>query len=113
MMISRTEIESLVRRQPVSGSPVLSVYLDVDQSKARNLNLKYQGALKDILRSIEAQLEGGQLESFSADAAFAQDHVSRLKPSGKGLVLFADVSDGFFWLRELQVPVRNAARWSE
>ena len=112
-MISRTEIEALVRREPAPESPVLSVYLDVDQRKASNLNRKYQDALKDMLRSIEARLEGGQPANFSADAAFAQDHVSRLKPSGKSLVFFADVSEGFFWSREFQVPVRNTARWTE
>lgn len=113
LMISRTEVDALVRREPATGSAVLSVYLDVDQSKANNLNRKYQDALKDMLRSIETRLDGAQPANFAADAAFAQDHVSHLKPSGKSLVLFVDASEGFFWSRVLQVPVRNTARWSD
>jgi peptide chain release factor subunit 1 len=111
-MISRTEVETLVQREPASGSAVLSVYLDVDQSKASNFKRKYQDALKDMLRSIEARLDGGQ-PRFAADAAFAQDHVSALKPSGKSLILFVDAAEKFFWSRELQVPVRNTVRWAE
>jgi len=92
---------------------VLSLYLDVDQSKASNLNRKFESALKDMLRSIQSRLQGDQVKSFAADAAHALDHVSRLAPSGKGLVLFADASEGFFWSRELNVRLRNNARWSD
>ena len=112
-MISRAEIETLAGRAPAHESPVLSVYLDVDQSKASNLNRNFQSALKDLLRSVEARLEGAQLKHFAADAARVQDHVSGFEPSGKGLILFADVSENFFWSREVQVPVRNNARWSD
>src|SRR6185369_4389327 len=105
-MISKSEIESLVQREPVPDSPILSLYLDVDQSNASNLNRNFQSALKDMLRSIELRLEGAQLEHFSADAARVQDYGSHLELSGKGLVLFADASENFFWSREFQVPVR-------
>src|SRR6478752_2782957 len=100
-MISRTEVESLVRREPVNGSPVLSLYLEVDQSKASNLQRKFESGLKDLLRSIEARLEGAQLENFAADAARAQEHVFHLEPAGKGLIVFADDSEGFFWSRQV------------
>jgi peptide chain release factor subunit 1 len=112
-MISRTEAEHLVQREPIPGSPVLSLYLDVDQSKATNLHRKFQSNLNDMLRSIEMPLQEEQLESFAADAAFAREHVSRLEPSGKGLILFADASEKFFWSREARVAVRNNARWSD
>jgi peptide chain release factor subunit 1 len=112
-MISRSEVEPVVRREPVPGSGVLSLYLDVDQSNASNLRRKFQSALKEMLRSIEARLQGAQLENFAADAARAQAHVFRLEPSAKGLILFADASEDFFWSREVQVPVRNNVRWSD
>jgi peptide subunit release factor 1 (eRF1) len=91
----------------------LSLYLEVDQSKASNLQRKFESGLKDLLRSIEARLEGAQLENFAADAARVQEHVFHLEPTGKGLIAFADASEGFFWSRQVQVPLRNAVRWSE
>jgi peptide chain release factor subunit 1 len=112
-MISRTEVEHLVRREPVPGSAVLSVYLDMDQSKASNLHRQFQSALEGMLRSIKGRLQGAQLENFTADAARAQEHVFRLVPSGKGMILFADASEDFFWSREVNVPVRNNARWND
>ncbi len=113
LMISRTEVEALVEQAPARGSSVLSVYLDVDQSKASNLHRKFQNVFKDMLRSIEVHLDGAQLENFAADAARAKEHVFRFEPSGKGLILFADASENFFWARELHVPLRNIARWSD
>ena len=112
-MISRTEAEHLVQRELIPGSPVLSLYLDVDQSKATNLHRKFQSNLNDMLRSIEMPLQEEQLKSFAADAALAREHVSRLEPSGKGLILFADASEKFFWSREARVAVRNNARWGD
>ncbi len=112
-MISKSQLEPLVRREPVPESPVLSLYLDVDQSKASNLNRNFETALKDMLCSVEAPLQGPQREHFAADSARSLEFVSDLEPSGKGLILFADVSEGFFWSREVQVPVRNNARWSD
>jgi hypothetical protein len=51
-----SDIEALVRRKPVPDSPVLSVYLDIDQNKAANLNRRFEVSLKDMLRSIEARV---------------------------------------------------------
>ena len=44
------------QRRAVPGSPVLSVYLDIDQSKAANLNRRFEASLKDMLRSIETAI---------------------------------------------------------
>jgi len=92
---------------------VLSVYLDVDQSNATNLHGKFHNALKDMLRATEAGLQNGQTEHFAVDAARAMEYVSNLQPTGKGLILFIDASEKFFWAREVQVPLRNKTRWSE
>jgi peptide subunit release factor 1 (eRF1) len=112
-MISKAEVDSLAERKPVPGSPVLSVYLDIDQSKAANLNRRFEASLRAILRSLEGRLEEPQRQSFSADAARARQYVSSLEPHAKGLILFCDESENFFWARELRVPVRNTARWSD
>src|SRR5262245_28915540 len=112
-MISRNEIETLVRREPVDGSAVLSVYLDVDQSKGSNLNRRFHSVLEDMLRSIKTGLQDAQLKDFAADAARAQEHVLGLEPGSKGIILFADTSEELFWSRKVPVPIRNNARWSD
>jgi hypothetical protein len=55
MPISRTELENLIERKGAE-SGVLSVYLEVDQSRAANLNRGFTAALKDRLRAIEQEV---------------------------------------------------------
>ena len=112
-MISKADIEAIVERKAVPGSPVLSLYLDIDQNKASNLHRRFEASLNDMLRSIEARLDETQLQSFSADAERARRFVSGLEPQGKGLILFCDDSENFFWSREIKPSVRNNARWSD
>ena len=62
-MISKAEIDAIVERRAVPGSPVLSVYLDIDQSKAANLDRRFEASLKTMLRSIEAPSDEKQAKS--------------------------------------------------
>jgi hypothetical protein len=112
-MISKADIEAIVERKAVPGSPVLSVYLDIDQSKASNLQRRFEASLHNMLRSIEASLDETRLPSFSADAERVRRFVSGLEPQGKRLILFCDDSENFFWAREIKPSVRNNARWSD
>jgi peptide chain release factor subunit 1 len=112
-MISKSDFDAIAERQPVPDSPVLSAYLDIDQSKSTNLKRRFEVALKDMLRAIEAQLEEPQLSRFSADAERARRYVSDLEPRAKGLILFCDDSENFLWSKGIKAPVRNIARWSD
>jgi peptide chain release factor subunit 1 len=112
-MISKSDFDAIAEREPVPDSPVLSVYLDVDQSKSKNLKRRFEAALNDMLRSIEARLDKPQLPRFAADAERARQYVSDLEPRAKGLILFCDDSENFFWSREIKALVRNIARWSD
>jgi peptide subunit release factor 1 (eRF1) len=112
-MISKADIDALVERRALPGSPVLSVYLDIDQSKAANLDRRFEASLKAVLRSIEALLDEKQARSFAADAERARQYVTRLEPRGKGLILFSDDSEGFFWAREIKAALRNRACWDD
>lgn len=113
-MISKTDLENLIEREVKPSSPVLSVYLDVDQSRASNLNREFEAALKNMRRSIERQL-GGERErrEFTADAERVLQFVSNYEPRGRTLVIFCDASDDFFWQRELNTPLRNGAHWND
>ncbi|HXG50182.1 MAG TPA: VLRF1 family aeRF1-type release factor [candidate division Zixibacteria bacterium] len=112
-MITRDDIQDLLQRKPVPGSPVLSVYLDLDQSKASNLSRRFEVTLRDMLRRVEARLKDTELENFSADAARAHEHVAALRPEGKSLVLFCDRSEDFLWARQINAPVRSQANWTD
>jgi peptide chain release factor subunit 1 len=112
-MISKADLEFLTERKAVQNSPVLSVYLDIDQSKAVNLQRRFEASLKDMLRSIEKRLDKTQLKNFAADAERVGEYVSGLEPRAKGCLCFADDSEKFFWARTINAPVHNQARWSD
>lgn len=114
MPIARAELEKLIQRDSDADSRVLSVYLNVDQSQAVNLNRGYAAALKARLRSIEQQLGDEKLRrEFAEDAQRVVQTVAAHEPHGRGLAIFCDASDNFFWQRELSVGIDNEVRWDE
>ena len=112
-MISRADFNPIIERQAVQGSPVLSVYLDVDQGKPTNLKGGFETSLHNMLRSIEAPLDKAQLKDFAEDAGRVKQFVSAYEPKAKGLTMFCDSSEGFFWTSEFNVPIGNDTRWSD
>jgi Ser/Thr protein kinase RdoA (MazF antagonist) len=87
---------------------VLSVYLNVDQSQAVNLNRGYTAALKAQLRSIEQQLGDEKLKrEFADDAQRVVHTVAAHEPHGRGLAIFCDASENFFWQRDLSIGIEN------
>ena len=113
-MVLKGDLDALVDYRPVAGSPVLSVYLEVDQSNSANLNRGFEVSLKNALRGVEQQLgeDKARLAAFQEDADGVWDFVSAYTPAGKGLVVMLDVSEGYFRHRNLQVPMPNEAHWS-
>ncbi len=113
MVLTRDDsLQQLVQHGKVPGSPVLSIYLCVDQSDSRNLKRGFGVALKNLLRSVEQTLVSRkEKDHFAADAATATGFVASYSPKGKSLALFCDASEDFLWHRSLRVPVAEAARW--
>lgn len=112
-MIRHSDIETLLARDPRPGSPVLSVYLDVDQARPVNLNRGFEVALDNMLRSLDQQLsEAPSRREFQQDATRVRELVSGYAPSAQSLCIFCDESEQFLWWRELRVRVRNDAAWS-
>jgi predicted HTH transcriptional regulator len=88
------------------------VYLNVDQSQQANLNRGFEKQLKDIMASIRNSMhDSSDLEKFTKAAHHVTGFVSAYQPRARGLVLFFDESDGFFWHEEIDVPLHNQARW--
>jgi len=112
-MISYDDIRQLQQHQSEGDSHVLSLYLDVDQSKASNLNRGFETAAENLFRHVaEASLAPNGGAAFDSESRtvlrFIQDYV----PHGKSLVLFSDSAREFWWHRDLQVAVPSEARWS-
>ncbi len=113
-MLTHEDLSSLVRQETVSGSHVLSIYLDVDQSRMANLNREFETALRAMLRSIKLQIIRDQeREEFVTKSARIQHYVSDYKPAGRSLVLFSHHLDHSLWTRELNVSMENLVRWDE
>jgi len=106
--------ESEARKRILSGATaVLSVYLNVDQSNASNLNKGYEAALVSDLKLVAGQLsENVDRKDFQAAAALVQEFVGNRKPSGKGLVVFADSSRVLF-SRELHIDMPTSIHWGK
>src|SRR5712691_8905689 len=110
-MISPAEVEWIRQRPTTPHSPVLSVYLDIDQSSAANLHREFESALKARLRAVEHTLAEPARAAFRADAAHVQRFVAQYHPDAKTLVVFADDSADFWWRGRLQARLPTDVRW--
>jgi len=100
-----------VQNQALGMGRVLSIYLDVDQSKAANLNRGFESLLASRLRTVEARFDDEcEARDFEAAASCVRDFVSKYEPGARGLVVFAQAT-GYLWARELNVPTQTQARW--
>jgi peptide subunit release factor 1 (eRF1) len=88
------------------------VYLNVDTSQPGNANRNIETQLKDLSAPLRKSVDDAA-DSHSLALALHRvtDFVSAHKPEGRGLVVFVDESDGFFWYSGLPCPVTSQIRW--
>jgi hypothetical protein len=90
---------------------VLSVYLDVDQSKAANLNRRFVGAFESRIQLIGRRFEEEYEQSdFTRCVDDIRKLLSTYEPHGRSLVIFAR-STGPMWFREVNVDVGTNIHW--
>lgn len=107
-------LDRLATMEGSSASPVLTVYLNVDQSDSANLNRGFEVPLKNMLRQTAKTVDGeAQTEAFEADAEPVRRFVSEYVPSNnaKALLFFSDASAGLFEQQSFSVPAENAVHW--
>ena len=111
-MVSRKDLRDLLALESDSTSPVLSVYLNVDQSQAINLNRGFESVLKSLLQKAERGIgsEEGK-KGFSEDAKGVVSFVSDYEPEAKSVVVFHDASRDFLWHRNFEVEFPNSVHW--
>jgi peptide chain release factor subunit 1 len=104
--------------QPLFSHPerpypaVLSVYLNIDQSRLLNQNRRFEQQLRDMILSIRATIhDTAEMERFVTAAHYIEDFVSACEPRTRGLVMFFDGLDRFFWHQQVEVPIHSQARW--
>ena len=91
---------------------VLSVYLNVDQSRLSNQNRGFEQHLKAMISPIRATIhDAAEMERFVVAAQHIEDFVSAYEPRERGLVMFFDGLDGFSWRQDVGVPIHSQARW--
>ena len=106
------ELHELFSRPERRHHAVLSVYLEVDQSQAANLNRGFETRLKNTLASIQNTIrEPAELERFTSSAQHISDFVSAYQPGARVLALFYDQTDGFFRQIELDAAISAQAWW--
>ena len=116
-MISRSDVEALMERDVQPDSPVLSVYLNTDQSDAANIQRGFAVVFRNMLREVERpndkdkQKDKTKQEQLKHDAEKVLRFLDDYREPRRALVVFCDSSQDFFWVRELGVNVRNTLRW--
>jgi hypothetical protein len=90
---------------------VLSVYLDVDQSKAANLNRRFECAFESRIPLIGRKFEEEYEESdFMRCVEDVRKLLLSYEPHGRSLVIFAR-STGPIWFREVNVGIDTEVHW--
>jgi hypothetical protein len=113
-MITRDDIRQLQQYRSGADSLVLSLYLNIDQSDAANLNRGFATRVESLFRKIseDQNSNGGSRQRLEVEFKRVRHFLEDYVPKGKALVLFSDSKQDFWWQRELQVQLPNGARWS-
>ncbi len=110
-MISYDELRQLQQYPSGPDTSVLSLYLDVDQSNAANLNRGFETAVENLFRRMA---DGGENNKHALESECRRilDFLRDYTPRGKGLVVFSDSRSNFWWQRDFQAQLPTDARWS-
>lgn len=110
-MLTKTELSELLSIDGNPDSPILSIYLDIDQSNMANLNRGFEVALKNLLAQCEKTIPAEAQKAFRDDVKKTMEFVLNYTPQKKTLVMFCDASAGYFWQRSIKVPIQSQCYW--
>ena len=114
-MISHHDIRQLHRYTPSPDSCILSLYVNVDQSNAANLNRGFETKVESLFRQAAENQNSHEAsrQRFEAECQRVRQFLRDYVPKGKALVLFSDSKHDFWWQRDLQVELPTGLRWSQ
>lgn len=113
-MISHDDLSQLHHYPSGPESLVLSLYVDIDQSNAANLNRGFETKVESMFRQV-AEDQNSHEESkrrFDGECQRVRQFLRGYVPKGKALVVFSDSKQDFWWHRDLQVELPTGLRWS-
>ena len=111
-MLTTDDLHKLASRPERAEKIVLTLYLDVDQSKQANQNRGFEKQVKDMLSTVRGRIHHeGEMKAFEIASQRTEDFVARYHVSGRGLAIVFDASDGFFWNLEADFPICSDIRW--
>ncbi|MEJ5299578.1 MAG: hypothetical protein WHS38_01155 [Thermodesulforhabdaceae bacterium] len=116
MNIFRQEtLKWLKERAPKEGSPVLSVYLNIDPSLPANAKGGYKTVLDQMLTRIEKEIgnDGNLKAHFKDDSQWILKEVETLIPAGKTFIAFCDISEKFTYKEEIPLRLPNLVFYEE
>ena len=111
-MFSRSDLDALLARR-VPGSRVLSVALNTDQTDAVNVNRGFEVEFRNRLRSVSQSLDPEQRNELNEDARPVSEFLEQYREPNRGLIIFSDRSEDFFWVMSFRTNIRNDVRWEE
>ena len=114
-MISYQDIRELHQFQSGPEALILSLYVDVDQSNASNLNRGFETEVESVFRKMSEDHSPAtnHKREFEAECNRVMQVLRNYTPRGKALVIFSGANRGVLWQRDLQVGLPTGARWSK
>jgi peptide subunit release factor 1 (eRF1) len=112
-MISYDDIRQLQQYPAGPDSCILSLYVNIDQSNAANLNRGFITQIENLFRRMAEDKNLNHRERLEAECKRALAFLNDYSAKGKGLVIFSDSKQDFWWQRDLQVGVPTEGRWSQ
>lgn len=113
-MISYDDIRQLQKYQSGPDSHILSLYVNVDQSDAANLNRGFETKIETLFREVADNQNSDEAarRKFDDECQRVRRFLGEYTPKGKALVVFSDSSRDFWWQRDLQVEIPSGLRFS-
>lgn len=113
-MISYDDLRQLQQYPSGPDSLIISLYLNIDQSKAANLNRGFETVVGNLFKQLAENQSAGEVnrQRLEAECGRVLRFLEGYTPRGRGLVIFSDSSNNFWWHRDLQVELPAEVRWS-
>lgn len=113
-MISYDDIRQLQQYQSGPDSHILSLYVNVDQSNAANLNRGFETKIDSLFRELAEDLSSNEAvrQRFDAECQRVRRFLREYTPKGEALVLFSNSGRNVWWQRDLRVEVPSGLRFS-
>lgn len=113
-MISHDDLSQLHHYPSGPESLILSLYVNIDQSDAANLNRGFERRVESLFRQAAENQNSHEAsrQRFDAECQRVRQFLRDYVPKGKALVVFSDSKQDFWWQRDLQVELPTGLRWS-